>query len=90
MLARVSSTELTEWQAYEQVSGQLGQERDDVLAALVSLVVANSAGSKKKLKLADFLPKWDRPRQTASQQADKIRALHVMFGGDPSQLPGGG
>lgn len=86
MLERTSSRELSEWQAYEKVTGPLGQERDDTLAALVALVVANSAGSKKKLKLSDFLPTWDRPRQTPDQQSDTIRALHVMFGGDPKQL----
>ena len=79
MLERVSSAELTEWSAYEKVTGPLGQERDDLLAALVALVVANFSGSKKKHKLGDFVPEWDRRPQTPDEQLNKIRGMHAVF-----------
>lgn len=52
MLARISSYELTEWAAYEQMTGPLGPSwRDDVLAAIhEQLQVGNrvAGGQAKK------------------------------------------
>lgn len=59
------AVEITEWQAYEQVTGRLGAERADMLSAVVAATVANSTpGRKRRLRLADFLPRWDRPPET--------------------------
>lgn len=86
MLSRMSSNELSEWVAYERVAGPLGQERDDILTALVALVIANFSGSKKRHKLDEFLPKWDRRPQSADEQLSMVKALHVMFGGRADEL----
>jgi hypothetical protein len=40
------------------MTGTLGPERDDQLAALQALVTHGAAGGKKKFK--DFLPKWGK------------------------------
>lgn len=56
----MSSDEISYWKAYEQLTGPLGQERDDVLAALVAeRVTSMLAGDKsKKVDVKDFIPQW--------------------------------
>ena len=61
-LQHISAKELTDWIAYEQEFGPLGQARDDQLTALLALVFANGmsalGGGSSDFKLNDFLPKW--------------------------------
>jgi len=72
MLARVGSSELTEWAAYEQVYGPLGQGRDDILHALLSALIHNMWADKGKGKAPeDFMPQWDQSKEDLSA---KIRA----------------
>lgn len=56
----MSSDEISYWKAYEQLTGPLGQERDDVLAALIAeRVTSMLAGDKsKKVDVKDFIPQW--------------------------------
>jgi len=78
MLARISSAELTEWMAYEQVSGPLGGERDDVLMAILAAVVANgNRGKGRKVKPKDLLPKWDQTKQAMGWQ-DMLAAVKTL------------
>lgn len=65
LLARTSSAELTEWMAYEKISGPLGGARLDLLNSVLAAVVANTARGKKgrMARAKDFLPKWDRDRR---------------------------
>jgi hypothetical protein len=86
MLARITSTELTEWAVYERLYGPLGQERDDHLTALVSATIANAMRGKKgrRHKLKDFLPAWsggDKPKQTGKEQLAVLRAMVHKMGG---------
>lgn len=81
LLARVSSAELTEWQAFEQVEGPLGGRRDDTLAALVSFYVASALGAKR-LKLSKLMPEWDRRPQDPADMEAYVRALNRRFGGE--------
>lgn len=83
LLERVSSRELTEWQAYEVVTGPIGPARGDVQAAIVAATVANSnRGKGKPLTPADFVPEWDRePTQTVEEQLAIAYALNAAFGG---------
>lgn len=85
MLARTTSAELTEWMAYEQMTGPLGPERNDILFAQLCAVVANANRAKgKKARPKDFLPTWDRGRgeaQTWQQQKSMAQALNAAFGG---------
>lgn len=81
LLARTDSRELSEWAAYEQVSGPIGPERADLHAAIISSTVAN-AFSKRKFAPADFMPKWDRaPEQSWQEQLRIVRALNQSMGG---------
>ncbi|MFE6223333.1 hypothetical protein [Streptomyces sp. NPDC057854] len=61
LLARISSAELTEWMAYEQVAGILGPERLDLLHSITTATVANTARTRgRAARPADFMPKWDQ------------------------------
>lgn len=60
MLERISSAELTEWRAYERVSGPLGGERADAQSALVAYYIVSALGVKG-VRPDKLLPRWDRP-----------------------------
>ncbi len=86
----MSSQELTEWRAYEQVTGTLGQERDDLLAAIiaerVTAMLSDPTKRKKRFTVEDFKPRWGRPkakeRQSPEQQKNILKALTRAFGGN--------
>lgn len=78
MLARTSSRELAEWQAYEREYGPLGPERGDWRAAMLAQTfAATMAGNKgRRPKLTDFLLRWSAPRrQNPEEQLKIFRAL---------------
>lgn len=88
MLARMPSSELTEWMVYEREYGPLGPERSDYLAALVSATTAAAMQGKKgrRIKIRDFLPEWARPkRQTAKEQLDVLRTFVRKLGGEETK-----
>ncbi|MEU1194919.1 DUF4035 domain-containing protein [Streptomyces sp. NPDC005813] len=93
LLARTSSAELTEWIAYEKVTGPLGGARDDVLMAMLSAVVANANRGKgsRSMKAQDFLPKWDRERRMDwRDMLAAVKSINSRFGGsDTSKREGG-
>lgn len=83
MLARVSSSELAEWAAYERVHGPLGPSRGDVLHAVHMALVYNQWAEKGKTKKPkDFLPEWDQRSETEEQQIARGRMWVQMMGGD--------
>lgn len=67
----MSSAEMTDWQAYEKVTGPLGSERDDTLAAMTAFYVVSALGSKKA-RLDKLLPRWDRPTAMPWEQMKKM------------------
>lgn len=81
MLGAVSSRELTEWMAYERVTGPLGPQRGDHQVAMLAAVVANTARDPKKRSDPytgdDFLlwERAERPEQTMEEQMDMFRAM---------------
>jgi hypothetical protein len=79
----MDSRELTEWMAYEQVTGPLGTERGDIHTALLATVVANSLKGKKgrRHKLRDFLPAWHKRRQSDDEMLAMAKTLNRMHGG---------
>lgn len=62
LLSRISSRELSEWLAYERVSGPFGNQRDDYHAAMIAERVHNalrmSKPSGRTLTVDDFMPHW--------------------------------
>lgn len=68
LLARISSSELSEWMAYERLTGPLGDRRGDLQAAIVAAVVANANRSKgRALTPNDFVPVWDKRPKTPEE-----------------------
>lgn len=81
LLARTSSRELTEWLAYEKVSGPLDvRYRMDVSAGVVAATVHN-ANAKKKAKITDFMPRWFKRRKTPEQIWQDVMAANAALGG---------
>ena len=58
---KIDGEEFTYWMAYNKLD-PIGREREDYQTALVAHTVA-SVNSKKRLKLEDFLLKFDEDRQ---------------------------
>lgn len=86
LLATHSSAELTEWIAYEQITGTIGQARDDLLMAILAATVSNAnRGKGRKAKITDFLPKWDRaggrPRMDWTEMLAAVKTMNRRMGG---------
>ena len=83
LLADIHSDELTEWMAYEQITGPLGPERADLLHGIRAAVTANAAGGKgRKSVPKDFVPKWDQSQAPDWQEMlATARALNSRLGG---------
>lgn len=89
MLSRMSSAELTEWMAYEQVAGPLGPERIDQLVAMLASVVANANRAKgRKARPKDYLPQWDRRReQSWQEQLAAVKQINKALHGTTKRRP---
>ncbi|MFE9381774.1 hypothetical protein ACFYMO_00835 [Streptomyces sp. NPDC007025] len=82
LLARTSSRELTEWQAYERVTGPLDiRARLDISAGVVAATVANSAGAKKKAKPSDFIPTWFKRKRSPEEIWADVMKANAALGG---------
>ena len=83
LLSRISSRELAEWMAYEQVEGRLGPGRADIHAGIIAATVANANRAKgRAARPQDFIPRWDRRRvQSVEEQVKVAYRLNAMFGG---------
>ncbi|NYE40684.1 phage tail assembly protein T [Streptomyces fulvorobeus] len=84
----MDSDEITEWIAYERVTGPLGPRRGDVLHGIHTAVVANTAAGKgRKARPADFIPEWDQDREPdAEQMLATARAVTSTLGGTDHTL----
>jgi hypothetical protein len=91
MLADIDSDELTEWMAYEQLTGPLGPDRGDVLHGIQTAVIANTtAGKGRKARPKDFIPKWDQTKSADWQDMlATARALTSRLGGTDTTRGGG-
>jgi hypothetical protein len=68
--ARMGSAELTEWMAYERMTGPLGRRRQDIQAATIAAAIANASRGKrgKTFTVADFLlPYGERTEKTPEE-----------------------
>jgi|GEM_PF-882201 len=89
LLSRISSAELTEWMAYEEIVGPLDVGyRVDVVAGIVSSTIANVNRGKKgrRFKPDDFTPSWGgrnrrRRPQTPEEQLAVVRGINAALGG---------
>ncbi|MGW1278011.1 phage tail assembly protein T [Streptomyces tsukubensis] len=92
LLARCDSAELTEWIAYERITGVLGAERADILHGILAATVSNTArGKGRKATPRDFIPHWDQNREPDWQQMlATARALTSRLGGTDTSMEGVG
>jgi hypothetical protein len=82
LLARTSSFEITEWMAYERLTGPLDSRlRGDISASIVAATVANSQGAKRKLKPADFVPTWFKRKKTVDEVWAEVLKANAALGG---------
>lgn len=82
LLARTSSRELSEWMAYERVSGPLDVRlRNEIAAGIIAATVANANGAKKKAKPSDFLPVWYKRKKTAREIWQDVVKANTALGG---------
>lgn len=76
LLSRVTSAEVTEWMAFERISGPLGGRRLDYATAMITKAIYDvNTKKRKRRKLSDFLFKWGgkrrRPR-TADEMKQRV------------------
>ncbi|WP_051746320.1 phage tail assembly protein T [Nocardia rhamnosiphila] len=85
MLANIGSAELSEWMAYERLTGPLGGARGDVQAALIASVIAsvNRGKGQRAPTIADFMPRWDRTkvRKTPEELFRMAQMANAALGG---------
>lgn len=78
----MSSRELTEWMAYERVTGPLDERlRGDIAAGVIAATVANSSGAKRKATPADFLIKWFKRKKTPQEIWHDVLQANAALGG---------
>lgn len=82
LLARTSSRELSEWMAYEKITGPLDDRlRRDISAGIVAATVANYGGAKKRAKPADFVPEWFKRKRTVREIWEQVMKANTALGG---------
>ncbi len=76
LLSRISSRELTEWQAYFTVE-PFGEDRADLRSAIVACVMASAWCGKKgrKFTVKDFMPDF------APKQKQSLGLMRAMLEG---------
>ncbi|MGI5443395.1 phage tail assembly protein T [Streptomyces shenzhenensis] len=83
---------MTEWMAYESVTGPLGPRRLDALFAMLTATVANTARGKgtKAAAPKDFMPEWDRgAKQDWRDMLSAVKAYNSQIGGTDHTTKGG-
>jgi hypothetical protein len=81
---RLSSAELTEWIAFERMTGPLGRRRNDIQAATIAATIANANRGKggRKFKMTDFLIPYGETRKSPQQMLETIKGLNRAMGGE--------
>jgi len=83
----LTSTQLTEWQAYDRLE-PIGEERGDFrmafLSALITNIVRKIWGTKgcKMTVPSDFIPEWDRdPDEELIREKQSVSQMkEILFG----------
>lgn len=81
VLTKHSAKQLSEWAAYERITGPLGAQRFDLQAGIIAATVANAMSGKAKAVPADFIPKWDRRPLSPEELFSKVKQLNAALGG---------
>lgn len=78
----MSAREFAEWMAYCRLE-PFGEERADLRSAIVAKTVAdvNTPKGKRRAKLTEFMPRFEKEEQTVDQQIGIAAMLTAAFGG---------
>ncbi len=80
---RLTSSELTEWMAYENLTGPLGRKRQDIQAATIAAVIANANKTRgKKFKITDFLIPYGRKKPEPQDLLATVKEINASMGGE--------
>lgn len=80
---RLTSSELTEWAAYENLTGPLGRKRQDIQAATIAATIANANRSKgKKFRITDFLIPYGRKKPEPKDLLAMVKEMNAAMGGE--------
>lgn len=88
LLKEISSRELTEWMAYEHISGPLGPRRGDYQAAQVTatLININRGKAQKARSVDEVVLRWDGREPMSPQEIyDQARKINAQLGGRVSE-----
>lgn len=68
LLVSMDAKELAEWMAYDRLE-PFGEQRADLRSAMVCTIMANAwSGKGKRLKVDDFMPKFERQQKKQGWQ----------------------
>jgi hypothetical protein len=72
---KVTASELLFWMAFEREYGPIGQGRDDILAAWVSMfaLMPHRSEDAGPVDLNDFMPKWRPDPEPEPDEQDEKR-----------------
>lgn len=81
--SRLGSAELTEWVAFERITGPLGRRRHDIQAATIAATIANANRGKrsKRFTVSDFLVPYGTERKRPDDMLAAIRDINRSLGG---------
>jgi hypothetical protein len=76
--------ELTEWELYERIHGELGPGRHDLSFAYLALIIANQYADKSKgpLIVSDFMPPHGK-RRLSKTVIEKLRFRAELRAANP-------
>ncbi len=84
LLREISSVELTEWMAYEQITGPLGPRRGDYQAAQITATLLNVHRGKgrKARSTEEVLLRWDEREPMSPEEIySRVRQINTALGG---------
>ncbi|MGW8746543.1 phage tail assembly protein T [Streptomyces sp. NPDC055794] len=93
LLRTHTSAELTEWMAYERVTGVFGPERLDLLHGIQTAALVNTQRAKgRKAEAKDYIPVWDQGKRGPMSWQDMLSAAKTYnskIGGTDHTTKGG-
>lgn len=85
MLNQLTSSQLSEWEAYNSIDPVGEWRRDYMIASMMALIANINRDTKKKPEAythLDFMPEWSKPKIEEKPQTvvDQKRILFELFG----------
>lgn len=82
LLHRIESKELSEWAAFEALTGPIGGQRSDFNAATIAATIAEANRNEKAKRTpfteADFMPDWGKEEEEETSEEKVKRQMNVF------------